>query len=194
MKPEIRASLLRLYLARLPSLPAGDAEAVRAALGPDAIRQIERTPGHEWLPMAFEGTILRTLHAARGDDGAREMGRGVGGDAVRNGILRPLVSAVLGMLGRRPEALLQLAIAGWGLAVRNAGRMIIVSRAPSGVRIAYEGIPEGVRHRGHLMRCVGSLEGLLEYGGVDGRAELLWEEGAPTAICEVRFARARGGR
>jgi hypothetical protein len=194
VEPQLRASLLRLYLERLPSLDAEATAAARAALGAETIRRVERAAGHVWLPMAWELAILRAVHAARGDGAVRALGREVGRAALSNPILRPLVSAVLGMLGRRPEALVQLALAGWGVAVRDAGGAAIVARRGGELKIAYEGIPEVARHRAHLLRMCGSVEALLRSGGVDARVEIgEWTEGAARAVYVVSWTR-RGGR
>lgn len=59
-EPQLRASLLRLHLRNLESARPDDAGAVREALGAEAVARIERTPGHEWLPVALEVAIVRT--------------------------------------------------------------------------------------------------------------------------------------
>jgi hypothetical protein len=97
------------------------------------------------------------------------------------------------MLGRRPEALAQLAMAGWSVAVRDAGGVAIVGRRAGVLRVADVGIPEPVRHRAHLLRMCGSVEALLRSGGVDAHVKLQWTEGAARAVYVVSWTR-RGGR
>jgi len=171
VEPEIRASLLKLYLARLDVRGKEEAAAARAALGADAVRRIERTRGNEWLPMAWEVSMLRAVHGMRGDEGVRELGRELGRAAIEDALLGPLVKAMLGMLGRRPDVLLQLSLAGWGTATRNAGRGSIIERTDGLARLAIDALPAALRERALLLRICGSVEALLEMGGVAARAE-----------------------
>lgn len=192
MEPEIRASLLKLYLVRLPLRGVEDASAVREALGPEAIRRIEWAAGHDWLPLAFELTMLRVVRARRGDEGVRALGRDMGRAAVDDAFLRPLVAAMLVMLGRRPDVLLQLSQAGWRLATRNAGSFSVVSRRDGEVRMRFDAPPELLQDSVLLLRGAGSLEALFAYGGVEARAEVEWTPGASAAVVVVSWRRGEG--
>lgn len=187
--PAVRTSLLRLYLRHLDAARPDDASGARGALGPEAVARIERTPGHEWLPMAYEVVILRAIHARRGDEGVRAVGRAVGRAAVDDAILRPLVRATLTMLGRRPDVLLHIALVGWRIATRNACRIAVASRADGEVTLRFLGMPPVMRDQAMLLRMDGSLEALLEYGGVAASCETAWEPGAADATVKVRWSR-----
>ncbi len=190
-EPELRASLLKLYLERLPHVLGEDSAKVRDELGADAILRIERASASAWLPIAIEVALLRAVERLRGDDGVREVGRDVGLAATNNAILRPLVSAMLGMLGRRPDVLVQLAVAGWGLATRNAGRLRIASRVDGEVRIELFEIPEAMRDRALFLRMCGSIEALFAHGGVRAQVELDGAPEAPRIGYTVKWSRGR---
>jgi len=189
MEAELRASLLRLYLERVRVLGEEDLAAALDELGDEAAQRIRGTAGHDWLPVAFEIAILRSVQRRRGEEGVRELGRDVGRAAMGNAIMRPLVSATFGMLGRHPEALVQLAVAGMSVATRNAGRVRIVSRKNAEVRLLYGPIPEVCRDRALLLRYSGSIEAVLEQGRVRARAELEWNPGEPSALFVVSWQR-----
>jgi hypothetical protein len=188
-EPALRASLLRLFLRHLDAARPGDASAVREALGAEAVARIERATGHEWLPIAWEVAIVRVLQARHGDEAPRAVGRAVGRAAVDDAILRPLVRATLTMLGRRPDVLLHIALVGWRIATRNACRMAIASRADGEARVSIRDIPPVMRDRAILLRMAGSLEALLEYGGVAAAIDVEWEPGAASAFHRVRWSR-----
>jgi hypothetical protein len=188
-EPALRASLLRLYLRHLAATRPDDAGAVREALGADAVARIERTPGHEWLPIALEVAIVRTIHERHGDTGVRALGRAVGRAAVDDAILQPLVRATITMLGRRPDVLLHIALAGWRIATRNACRIAVASRSDGEVRLLLDGIPPVMRERALFLRLGASCDALLEYGGVAAESEVEWEPGASTAVIRVRWWR-----
>ncbi len=194
MDPEVRASLLKLYLQRLPALGDDDCAAVRADLGPDTLGRIERAGARDWLPLAFEVAIVRAVHRRRGDEGARELGRDVARASFDHAVFRPLISAMLGMLGRRPDVLLQLAMAGWSVAVRNGGRWAITSRADGEVRLAHHDVPEVWRVRGASLRVCGAAEALLAHGGLKAHVTVESAPDAPTARYTVSWGgRRRGG-
>ncbi|HEY6006362.1 MAG TPA: hypothetical protein VIV57_26015 [Anaeromyxobacter sp.] len=188
-EPSVRASLLRLYLRHIDAARPGDATPVREALGAEAVARIERASGHEWLPIAYEVAILRALRARHGDEAPRAVGRAVGRAAVDDAILRPLVRATLIMLGRRPDVLVHIALAGWRIATRNACRLAVSSRADGEVRLSMVDIPPVMRDRAMLLRMDGSLEALLGYGGVAAEVETDWEAGAAHATVRVRWSR-----
>jgi hypothetical protein len=188
-EPALRASLLRLYLRHLDAAHPDDAGAAREALGAEAVARIERAPGHEWLPISYEVAILRAIHARHGDEGARAVGRAVGRAAVDDAILRPLVRATLTMLGRRPDVLLHIALVGWRIATRNACRLAVASRADREVRLSVLDIPPVMRDRAMFLRMAGSLDALLEYGGVAAASEVEWEPGSMRAAVRVRWSR-----
>jgi hypothetical protein len=190
-EPALRASLLKLYLRHLAATRPEDGAAARRALGADAAARIERTPGHEWLPLSLEVTILGAIHERHGDDTVLALGRELGLAAMDDTILRPLVRATLTMLGRRPDVLLHLALAGWRVATRDAGRVAIARRADGEVDVAVEDMPPVMRERALLLRMAGSTEALLRSIGVTARSQLVWEPGASRA--EIRLTWARGG-
>jgi hypothetical protein len=190
-EPALRASLLRLFLRHLDAARPEDAALVREALGPEAVARIERTPGHEWLPISWEVAILRTLRDRHGDEAPRAVGRAVGRGAVDDAILRPLIRATLTMLGRRPDVLLQIALAGWRVATRNACRVAISSRSDGEARVSLRDLPPVMRDRAILLRMAGSLEALLDYGGVAAAIDVEWEPGAAKAFHRVRWSRGR---
>lgn len=188
-EPAVRASLLRLYLRHIDAAHPQDAVAVREALGAEAVARIQRASGHEWLPLAYEVTIARVIRARRGDEAARAVGRAVGRAAVDDALLRPLVRATLTMLGRRPDVLLQIALMGWRVATRDACRLAVASRADGEVTLRMADIPPVMRDRAMLLRMDGSLEALLDYGGVAATCETDWEPGAAHATVRVRWSR-----
>jgi hypothetical protein len=191
-EPSVRASLVRMILGRLDEVSPEDAAAAREALGRAALERIERTAGHDWIPLAHEVAIARAVHARRGDEGARWLGREVGRGAIHHGLLRPLVTATLGMLGLRPSALLEVAVAGWRIATRNAGGPAHVRRCDRHqLELELTELPEVLRDRGMLLRMGGSMEALFELAGLSTALEVVWEPGSPRAVLRLGWSRGR---
>jgi hypothetical protein len=161
-EPALRASLLQAYLRELPRAAPDDVAAVREALGRDAIARIERTPGHHFLPVALEVTMLRALHERRGDEGVRALGLVMGRVALRHALLRVVAEVSLVMSGRRPLAVLELTMKGWGKATQHAGVPTLAMRGPREAVIRMEPVLEPLRHRALFVRLGGSVEAALE--------------------------------
>lgn len=176
VEPEVRASLLRLCLGQAEALLGADADAIREALGPEAIRRIGRARGGDWLPIRWEAAIDACVLGRMGPEAVRRLGRSVGRAAIEDTGLRPLVAALLGMLGRRPDTLLRLTLAGWTRATRNAGEGTLVETGGGRARIGLGGVPEEARAPALLLRICGSVEAVFGYGRVAARAVV---EGAP---------------
>ena len=190
-EPSIRASLARMVLRRAAEVWPDDAAAIRAALGPDALDRLERTPGHEWVPLAFEVAIVRAVHARHGDEGARRLGVEIGRAGLEHPLLRPLVVATLGMLGRRPPVLLEIASAAWMVATREAGRPGRARPRAGGATLDLSQLTEVViRERAYLLRMAGALQALFELARLSTTCDVEWEEGAPRAVLQLSWVRA----
>ncbi len=180
-EPEVRGAILRQYfdpaVARSPELRA----ALRAALPAGAATAIERAGAAEWLPVAWEVAMLGAVHA-RGGDGAV---RGIAADLARatpsTPVFRTLYDATLGMLGSHREILVRIAVTSWDLGMRNAGRRGGIVGQGAVFRVAHEDLPPRW-DRLMVLRVCGSIEVLLESGGVAPRAEAEWAEGSPRAV------------
>ena len=180
-EPSVRASLVKMVLRRATEVWPGDAAAIHAALGPDALARLDATPGYEWVPLTFEVAIVHAVHALHGDEGARRLGREIGLAGPQHPLLRPLVMATLGMLGRRPSALLEVAVSAWRVATRDAG----------GAALELLDLPEVLRERPFLLRIGGATEALFELAGLRTAVEVEWEEGASSAV--LRLSWSSGG-
>ncbi|WP_242335122.1 MULTISPECIES: hypothetical protein [Anaeromyxobacter] len=182
MEPEIRAALLKLYLEQLRTFGDGDAASIRGDVRTETVRRVEEAPAAGWLPIAFEVEIVQAVQRRRGDDGVRELGRALGRVATETPVLRPLVTATLAMLGRRPEVLAWIAAKGWNVATRNAGHATYLRRGPGLVHVVLEDLPPVSRDRAHLLRSCGGIEGLYAWAGRAARVDLVWEPGTDRAI------------
>ena len=190
-EPSVRASLVKMVLRRATEVWPGDAAAIHAALGPDALARLDATPGYEWVPLAFEVAIVHAVHALHGDEGARRLGREIGLAGPQHPLLRPLVMATLGMLGRRPSALLEVAVSAWRVATRDAGGAARVLPSHGGAALELLNLPEVLRERPFLLRIGGATEALFELAGLRTAVEVEWEEGASSAV--LRLSWSSGG-
>jgi hypothetical protein len=188
-EPSVRASLVKMVLRRAAELWPGDAAAFEAALGPGGLERLARTPGHDWAPFTLEVAIVRTVHERHGDEGARRLGREIGRVGVENAILRPVVAATVGMLGRRPAALAAVVASCWPVATRNAGRVIASAPRHGEVHFTHQDVPEGLRDRGMAFRNGGSAEGVLELAGLMTSLEVEWAAGSPWTRMRVAWRR-----
>jgi hypothetical protein len=185
-EPAIRASFLKLYLRELPRIADDDEEAVREALGSEAIARIARTPAYDWLPITYEVAIVRAVHERRGDAGVHALGRGMGNAATRHAFLRTLIEAMVVMRGRRPETLFQIAMASWPRLIRNGGRNRYALLGPHEAIIWIEEFPEPMRYRPLFVRAAASVEVLLELARIRVTSAVEYHPEARRA--ELRFS------
>jgi hypothetical protein len=185
VEPVVRASFLKLYLRELPRIAKGDEDAVREALGPEAIARIAGTPGYDWLPLTYEVAIVRAVHERHGDAGVHALGRGMGSAATRHAFLRTLIEAMVVMRGRRPETLLQIAMASWPRLIRDAGRNRYTLLGSHEATIWIEEFPEPMRYRPLYVRAAGSVEALLELARIRATSTVEYDPEACRA--ELRF-------
>jgi hypothetical protein len=184
-EPAVRASFLKLFLRELPRIAKDDEDAVREALGPEAIALIARTPAYDWLPITYEVAIVRAVHERRGDAGVHALGRGMGSATTRHAFLRTLVEAMIVMRGRRPETLLQIAMASWPRLIRNGGRNRYALVGSREAIILIEELPEPMRYRPLYVRAAATVEALLELAPV--RATSTAELDREACRAELRF-------
>lgn len=183
MEPEVRAFLLRTLLSGLAARWPEDVPAAHAALGPEALARIEGAPAAGWVPFEWEIAVDRALRALRGEERVRELGRELGRSAVARGLLAPLATATLAMLGRRPQTLLRLTLAGWRIATRGAGdNEIVPGEGPGEVRIRFVGAPPVLRDRALMLRLSGTVEALFAHAGVPARTSVGHDGAMPTGV------------
>jgi hypothetical protein len=186
-EPAVRATFLRMSLARLGERWPEEAAAARAALGHEALASIDRASGLDWLPLSLDVTLARAVHARRGDEGVRQLGREVGHGAADHPLLKPLVTATLGMMGRHPEALAAAGIKGWGLATRRAGRLVVGACTGREVCFEISALPEVMRERALLFRMGGAAESLFDLAGIPTALAVEWEPGASRATLRLSW-------
>jgi hypothetical protein len=179
--PEIRAALLRLYLDPRVSCPPDLRAAMRAALPAEVVPRIERARFSEWLPAAWEIAMLRAVHAKGGDPAVRAVAVAVGRAARDVPIIRPLIAATFGMLGRRREALVRFLVASMDLSMRNAGRGGPVTGSGRVFQHTHEDIPAAWWDRTLNIRNCGAIES-LDLSGPAPRVGVEWSEGSTRAV------------
>lgn len=192
VEAEVRAGLLRICLGRAEAVLGADAAAVRGALGAEAVRRIERARDGDWLPLRWEATMDACVLERRGPEAVRRLGLEIGRAALEDTILRPLAAALLGMLGRRPDTLLRISLAGWPRATRNAGEGFVLESGGGWARIGLHGVPEDVRTPALLLRVCGSMEAAFGFGHVAARAVVEGATGSETIL--VSWGTGRTGR
>jgi hypothetical protein len=179
-EPELRAALLRLYLAPAVGGSPEVRAAMRAALPEGALQRIERAGPSEWLPAAWEIAMLRAVHARGGDAAVRAVGGEVGRLARAVPVFRPLLAVVLAMLGGHREMLVRFIYASMDLSMRNAGRRGAVVGDGKVVRLAIEDLPASWDRTLHLRNC-GAIES-IELERASPRVDVEWAEGSQRAV------------
>lgn len=188
-EPAARATLMRLLVRRATDLWPADEGALRAAVGEEGLARLARTPAYEWVPMAWEVAIVRSVHARYGDAGALRLGRELARAGADHALVRPIVSATVGMLGRRkPRAIADIIARVWSIATRDAGRLV-VSAPPGEVHLEHERLPPLLRERAFLLRIGAMAEGILGHVGLETSLALEWEPGSPSARMRVAWRR-----
>jgi hypothetical protein len=186
--PHYRAFVLKGHLATLPELVPEAAAAARAAVGPETIRLIERTPGAEWLPSRPASDMVAAVEAVAGLEQVRVFGRGVGFRGFDAAVLRPMVAAARGLFGPNPILLVRLFPPAWRIGTQSCGAFAVTSHGRDWARLGFTAVPEELQSVGQLMGIAGVLEGtLLRCGAASARVEVVYQPGAAQATFELSW-------
>ena len=170
----VRARHMKTLVAGVDALPAADAAAVRARVGPAALAQIADSAGPEWLPLELNAALTRALHDALGVQRSAMFFRARLGEALRAPLFKAVHDGAVALFGLDPSSWLKLVPRGWELVFRGCGAWSKPQHTAPGVaEIELRELPPLMTSdRVWPVSVAASLSALVDAGKAQGAMEL----------------------
>ena len=135
-EPQIRARQLLSILEQVDKLPAQAREAVRAAIDPAVLAQVEASTGAEWLPFSWDVELTHAVAGALGTDGTHRFFQEQQLASWQGPLLKALVDSATALFGLDPGSWARWIPRGWNVVFRNCGGWEVERSGPGEVDLA----------------------------------------------------------
>ena len=150
-KPAARASAARDNLNFVEIFRPGALAEIRAAIPPESLDAIDRTPGFSWLEFEHDHWLMDQTLALLGHEDAVACWRRSIGHLIEKPLLRNFVEGSLRLFGAKPGKLLKMIPKGWTLAYRDFCTPAFELLSDHSAEIRFENIaPEAFASEGYL--------------------------------------------
>jgi hypothetical protein len=139
--PEVRAGLLRDWLAFVAREPAPYAGRFVERLPREMVTRIEEAPARLWLPAGYHVAMAEALRDAFGRAREHDYYRRAFVESVRRPVLRPLFDVGARLFGLTPAAFVRWASKGYAASFRNCGTLTGEVLGEGRARGVYCGLP-----------------------------------------------------
>jgi len=191
-QPLIRARHLLSILEHVDKLPEPDRRAVRAAVDPAVLAQIESAAVSDWLPFALDLALTHAVAGVLGAAGTHQFFLRQQLAASQSPLLKTLAESATAIFGLDPGSWTRWIPRGWSIIFRDCGSWEIERTGPGEVRLALVDLParclddevwlRSVASSFSSMLVVAKAEGEFALDGVDrarsaARYRLRWRRG-----------------
>jgi len=146
---------------------------LRAALGDDHIRAIERCLRTGWVPIEHDLALSRAVEAELGEGKDYERSRRSTAGNMSSPLMTPFLEGARRLFGLEPAKALKLVKPGWRTVFRDCGTARYVNIDAHSATFAVDGIPGFILECGCYVGAIaGSMHGLLDICEVDGRCDV----------------------
>jgi hypothetical protein len=172
----MRAAHLKSRVALLSELPPGPRQQVFAGLGPTTIAQIEGAARTAWLPVELDLDITESLARVLGIPATRAASKQGLLRTVEGPLLKPMIQAMIGVLGLTPASWLQWYPRLWPTIYRASGVLVVRHVPPDAVSLHVSGMPRPLASsRAYIEGLAGAFEAAFDVcrvaGNVVGRVD-----------------------
>ncbi len=190
--PLTRSRHLRSILEHVDRLPGPQRAAVRQAVGPAALEQIESSASSDWLPFALDLDLTHAIAQVLGPSGQHRFFQEQQMASFRGPLFRALVDSATAIFGLDPGSWARWIPRGWGIVFRECGQWVIDRSERGAVDLALLAPPPGCLDDEPWLRSVASsfsafilvarTEGDFALAGVDRERDavlyaLRWQAG-----------------
>ncbi len=140
-EPLIRARQLLSILEHVDKLPAQARQAVREAIAPAILTQVEASTGADWVPFTWDVELTHAIARALGPDGMHRFFQEQQLAAWRGPLLKSLVDSATALFGLDPGSWARWIPRGWAVVFRNCGRWEVERTGPGAVDLAFVAPP-----------------------------------------------------
>jgi hypothetical protein len=140
-EPEVRARLLRDWLAFVAREPEPYASRFLQRLPREMVARVEDAAARVWLPAGYHVAMADALRDAFGRAREHDYYRRAFVESIRRPVLRPLFDVGARLLGLTPAACVRWASKGWNASFRNCGTLTGEVLGEGRARGVYRGLP-----------------------------------------------------
>jgi hypothetical protein len=169
--PLVRARHLKLVLAAVDRQPSR--QAIRDRMGPTLVSTIEEATGFDWLPVAHDVAMARSLDEVLGPAGLATFNREMMLQSFRGPLLVVLAEIATRFLGLDAGAWASWVPKGWALMFQGCGRWTVVRHGEGEATLTVVDLPpECVSDAVWPRSVASSLSGIIPAVGAEGTVEL----------------------
>lgn len=189
-QPSVRARHLKSALAAADALPGG--AAVRAALPPRLLADVERASGFDWLPVDHDVAIVRASADVLPPEGFDRLWRAVVLDGIEGPLLGLLMRTAVRVFGHDPAGFARWVPKGWAMIFRDVGVWTSCAVAADAALLRLDALPPPCRDPVFPGSVAASLGAIPLLAGRPGGARVLEAaEAGGGVLFEVRWGAAQ---
>jgi hypothetical protein len=182
--PLVRARHLLSMLEHVDALPEPARQAIRGALEPAALAQIETSASTDWLPFSLDLDLTHALARSLGSAGTHRFFHDHQRASFQGPLLKTIVDAATALFGLDPGSWVRWVPRGWSTVFRECGRWEIDRTAPGEVDLALVAPPAGCLEDDVWLRSLASsFSSMLAIAKASGEFVLDHVDGARGAAC-----------
>lgn len=170
-EPSVRARHLKSALVTAAALPRG--AALREALRPGLVADVERATGFDWLPAEHDVEIVRASAAVLPPDQFERLWRGVVLDGIEGPLLGLLMRTAVRMFGHDPAEFARWVPKGWAMVFRDVGVWTTCTVTGGLAVLRLQGLPPVCRDPVFLRSVACSLGAIPVLTGRSGGARVV---------------------
>ncbi len=165
---------MKQLLASVDRLPPERARSIRAALEPEQQRAIEEASTVEWLPIAPNLALARSLHAVLGPSECHRFHRAHFAEVLRGPVLGTLLQGALAVYGFDPARWMRLLPHAWDLLFRDCGTWSIDPSTGARLQMTLSALPpECVADRSWPTTVASSIGATLDLARKVGSVDIV---------------------
>lgn len=142
-EPLIRARQLLSILEHVDGRAEPQRAAVRGAMDPERLAEIEDSAGSDWVPFAWDLELTHAVAAALGPAETHRFFQEQQLAAFQGPLLKTLVDSATAIFGLDPGSWAKWIPRGWNIVFRNCGQWEIERTGPGEVDLAFVAPPAG---------------------------------------------------
>ena len=189
---QVRAIHTKANLELLRDRSPEEADRVVAALGPEALADLETAAPLAWLPAERDVEMATVLDQVLGRDRARLLAREIVLRDLRSGLLARLVEGAVKLFGLTPAGILHWMPRGFSAIVRGAGALRVEPLGPTATRLVFDDLHPSVASACWLGALAAGTGAVLDLTRHQGTVEIE-QLGPVQARWVVRWEPLAGG-
>jgi hypothetical protein len=141
--PLVRSRHLRSIVEQVRALPERPCAAILAALGRDALEQVESSASSDWMPFELDLALTHAIAGVLGPKGTHDFFQRQQLASFQGPLFKALVDSATTIFGLDPGSWARWIPRGWGIVLRDCGQWVIDRAEKAAVDLALVAPPAG---------------------------------------------------